>query len=93
MPLSGLTVLGLISFRAKMLEIKYISEINENLDWTNPPGLDVVWFPNSGSPLVSGMSRCVVVSAVSGASAVFKVFENAIQRLGDMSRPIYLGLL
>ena len=30
MPLLGLTVLGLISFKAKMLEMKYISEINEN---------------------------------------------------------------
>ena len=32
----------------------------------------MVWFPNPGSPLVSGMSRCV---AVSGAFVIFTVYE------------------
>ena len=32
----------------------------------------MVWFPNPGSPLVSGMSRCV---AVSGAFVVFTVYK------------------
>ena len=59
----------------------------------NLPGLDVVWFSNPGSPLVSGMSRGVAVSAASGASVVFKVYEYMIQRLDDMSRPIYLSLM
>ena len=42
-------------------------------DITKPfyaPGLDVVWSPNSGSPLLSRLSRVVVVSA---ASVVFTV--------------------
>ena len=39
-------------------------------DMTYLPGLDVVWFPNPGSPLVSRLSRLVAVSA---ASVVFKV--------------------
>ena len=37
------------------------------------------------------MSRGVAVSAVSGASVVFKVYKYMIQRLGDISEPIYLG--
>ena len=44
-------------------------------NWINLPGLDVVWFPNPGSPLVSRVSRGFAVSAVSGASAVFRVFK------------------
>ena len=44
-------------------------------NWINLPGFDVVWFPNPGSPLVSRMSRGVAVSAVSGASVVFRVFK------------------
>ena len=35
----------------------------------------MVWFPNPVSPLVSGMSRGVEVSAVSGAFVVFKVYK------------------
>ena len=34
-------------------------------DMTYLPGLDVVWFPNPASPLVSMLSRLVVVSAAS----------------------------
>ena len=66
------------SFRTKMLEKQHQVDIflKWKPNWTNLPGLDVVWFPIPGSPLASRMSRGVAVSAVSGASAVFRVFKT-----------------
>ena len=43
-------------------------------NWTNLPGLNVVWFSNPGSALVTRMSRVVAVSAVSGVAVDFKFF-------------------
>ena len=47
------------------------------------PGLDVVWFPNPGSPLVSLLSRLVVVSV---ASVVFRLStDTSVPGLLDMT--------
>ena len=43
-------------------------------DMTNLPGLDVVWFPKPGSPMVSRLSMLVVVA---GASVVSRISAEA----------------
>ena len=57
-------------------------------NWTNLPGLDVVWFSNPGSALVTRMSRVVAVSAVSGVAVDFK-FLAALAALYLPSSPTY----
>ena len=79
------------SFRTKMQEKQHQADIFSKWksNWTNLPGLDVVWFPNPRSPLVSRMSRGVAVSGASAVFRVFKIYDPDLQRLGDW--PIYLG--
>ena len=52
-------------------------------DMSYLPGFDVVWFPNPGSPLVSPLSRLVVVFV---ASDVFRLStDSSVPGLFNMS--------